>query len=725
MLIKTNIVNFFNVKVTMAPKHRNHQKSHSEKANNSTKKQGTTPSADENSDNLIGFNVVDENQIKITDLPFEPLKSNNLDDFQQRIISLCESVLESNIKIKNEDLRMVKLMSIAKTTDNFSFDFLEKEINKLVKKIGTLKNAYEIGKFWVDIKEKIKKLQIILSPLFKNKNYIEDLLNNAFRKNESDFDIIVEQIISEYNNLRDSEDVSVLLDAIDFVKSNILFSSNFIPKFIDSIAKYFQPIIEAEYEKDFDTYLNESKSLEDFEINLAGIFDSKNLIYLLRKRLENIIFSDKIQEIFKSNLRNAIKQRNDDCIYICSKLARNTDTFNSFLHEISLLFEEEAIQCFKEDHPIHQLVKLYLTLSSFCNISFGPKSSRTIKMSFARGFNIEPESTARFLAFAINKTFTKPNPNIETLDIYFQLFKMLTLNDVFETYYTKLLTKRILYLKKFNFESEYYMIKKFEEECNSDYTKRMELLFEDLNCSNKVSKLFKSNDKSIKFSAIILSQESCDYIKTSSFSPPKNIIKIYNQYANTYSKNFKGRKISWINQLSKSGIKVLNIPGIQKIRCSGDYASILMQFNDNSSIECSKLSKLLSVNKDEIEEKLNILTTKKFGKLILIKDNKYIINTNSEVEGGILNFPSNFQFTEKEEVKISKTITQNNDYQLDAAIIKIAKSNKSIDKEAMFNSLKDIVNFRLDSDYFQKRLQTLCKKEYIKIELSGKVHYIP
>ena len=25
---------------------------------------------------------------------------------------------------------------------------------------------------------------------------------------------------------------------------------------------------------------------------------------------------DKIQEIFKSNLRNAIKQRNDDCIYI-------------------------------------------------------------------------------------------------------------------------------------------------------------------------------------------------------------------------------------------------------------------------------------------------------------------------------------------------------------------------------------------------------------------------
>lgn len=709
----------------MTPKHRNRQKNHSEKGNNKSRKQETSLSINDDDCNILGFRIIEKSPIKVIDLPIDPPKHNNIDNIKSKVFTLYQSVMESNIKIKNEDIRLVRLISKSKNVSGLTCDFIENDIAEIVNEIGGLKDAYEIGRYWIELKEKITKLKIILSPFFKNETYIEELLNNTFKRNETSLINVIQNVINEYNNLRDFEDVSPLLDAINFINSNKVISDHFIPRFIDSVATYVQPIIDVGFEKDFNIYLNESKALEESEIRLATIFGSKNLICLLRKRLEKIIFSEKIQEIFKSNLRSAIKQRNNDCINTCSKLARNTGIFNCFLHEVSILFEEEAIQCFKEKHPIHQLVKLYLTLSSLCNVSFGPKSSRTIKTSFARGLNSEPESSTRFLAFAINKSFSKSNPNIETLDIYFQLFKMLTLNDVFETYYTKLLTKRILYLKKFDFESEYYMIKKFEEECNSDYTKRMELLFEDLNCSNKVNKLFKSNDKSIKFSAIILSQESCDYIKTSCFHPPKNILKIYNQYSNVYSKNYKQRKISWINQLSKSTIKVSNIPGIQKIHCSGDFASILMQFNNNSSIEKSKLSKLLSTKEEEIEKKLSPLSTKNFGKFILINDKKYTINTKSTVDGGTLNFPTSFQITETDEIKIAKTISQNNDYQLDAAIIAIAKSNKSIDKEVMFNSLKDIVNFRLDNEYFQKRLQALCKKEYIKLELSGKVHYIP
>ncbi|KAH0791153.1 Cullin family protein [Histomonas meleagridis] len=710
----------------------------SKEESNSIVKVATYPQAQsqkELSDTLLGFKIIEPIIPKTFQTPFNIPSKPGITEFKENMLPLIHSVLYSerqpSITYSNHlFFRALSKTNYSQEATNILSSLFRQFSEEIPSHIIKFNNSIEIGEYWENVISRTTNLTFLLYPLFGTTTDIfTNFINDAFLHNEDAYVTACQHAITSYNELRDTGDMTSLIPISNFLKSNVLFPKHFIPMFIQSIVNYLRPIINMEYEKPFSEYLTNSLEIISNELQNVQIFDHKNLLQTLEFQLHKLIYSDKLKEIYANDLRPSLNEHDSNSIIQCAKLSRETNTFQSFLHEISLLFEEEAIKCFKAKNPIQKLLNLHNSLIELCDKAFGPQSSRTIKVAFERGFNSEPENVARLLALSLNKIFINENVDIETLDKYFYLFKMLSLNDVFETYYTKLLTKRILSLKNFNIEAEYYIIKKFEAECNSDYTKRMESIINDYNNSNEIQKEFigKYKEKNIKFAAIILSKDSCDFHYNPLIGPPKCLTKAFKLYTKIYKGNFKRRNVEWINSLARVTLKASNFPNLEKVHCSGDYASILMCFNVTRPQKLEKIAQKLGVNdENEIEKKLTVMETKKFGKILQSKNGEYSLNLGCNADKAVLNMGLAFhQLSMEDEVKISKVIAQNNDYQLDAAIMLVIKPNKSMDQEALKTNVSEVVNFRLDDDYFQRRLAILNKKEYVKIDPTGKVHYIP
>ena len=63
--------------------------------------------------------------------------------------------------------------------------------------------------------------------------------------------------------------------------------------------------------------------------------------------------------------------------------------------------------------------------------------------------------------------------------------------------------------------------------------------------------------------------------------------------------------------------------------------------------------------------------------------------------------------------------------QLDAAIMLLLKKQKTVEKIDLKNDIRDLIHFRLDDEFFEKELENLSKKLFLKLDPTGRVHYLP
>ena len=68
-----------------------------------------------------------------------------------------------------------------------------------------------------------------------------------------------------------------------------------------------------------------------------------------------------------------------------------------------------------------------------------------------------------------------------------------------------------------------------------------------------------------------------------------------------------------------------------------------------------------------------------------------------------------------------------NDNLIEAACLRVLKKNTSMDKDDLFKSIIDIIprQFKVSRSEFESRLTQLEKRVFLKIDPSGRVHYLP
>lgn len=902
------------------------------RAMNSRSNENPNSSSDEEDSNIFKGFSVQKNVKPIVLIPHFLVKpSVTIDDFYNILLPACDDILqirhdetENQNKFSHVHRRMAQ--AISKTSQiTAAYESLCQRLQKFCNDLPQEMSFYfseaeSIGIFWNSIEDKINKIMILFDSLsYKSKSIPEvfaQYCSEAFKSNIEIFKQASQLIIQSYDNYREKKQNPPIDSSIQFLKETGLFNDYFIPLFIDSVINHIEPKINHSFESSpFSEYLETATEISEGELELATVFDNHTLSYQLNDRINKLIFSSKKEKIYDMCLRPLLRGQEIDSIWTCSKLARSTNAFNLFISKMALLFEEEATDCFtakkngndnNEDQegsfdPISKLLKLYRSLNLFCSRACGPQSTKTVRAAFKRGFNTQPELVARLLALSIHHLFTKEknenNTNdtfdYELIEQYVGLFRMLFLKDVFDTYHTQLLTRRILTMKDKMVEPECFFIDKLKQQCGADYTDRMEELLKNRMLSQDLSSKFikenldsidendakqkskhstKNNDDNERYDIVPKNYFSCfrclilpsqtaktwDSLGRVQMSPPWPISLLLSKFSDFYEANMIKRKIEWSLQLSTVKLGVTNIPGLKKVKCSGDFATILLAFNkesqsnqlkrmkqhlkeiekeeekrakevdenksfkktskkaenknkkqqpktknkkktrsrsskdysnssdnddtasseadieeeeeeaenknvskkseksevesevgnqnkkneDNIKMEIAKveealkepwknyltleqLSRIVDSNDDDIISRIRILKSKKSSKIIIEEKTEnnmksiYKINKKCEAPKGSLTLQFIFpQLSVKEEEK------SNRDDQLDAAIMRVLKTKKSMEKDFLYNTILNLVKYKITRDYFEERLKDLEHKSFLLIDPAGKAHYL-
>lgn len=690
---------------------------------------------------FVGFQPVNkQNKVKISVNLLAMTSMINDDEEIQQIKSAIEDIF-NNICISSNSLYFLASRIAGKPSCEKAHQMIEDEIVRFVNlvpnEINEFNNLEEIDVYWKSVLKKINLINTTFSPLCIKDKKLDDFkqifiecLNKVFENNIDIYKKVLEMAIKAYNDTRLEEDKSTLFMTFQFLKSvKSLYEEIFVPSFIDVVSNYLQPIIDGLFHNKLSEYLSKAIEIKNSEMDLAKPLITQNTLRKLNTQMNKIIFSNKLEKIFDNNgLKLFIKEKDIESVDICANLARDTDTINSFARELSFEFEAEAEDCYKLNNPIRGIIELHNALIAFCKKSFSQNHQKILRNAFEKGFNTSLDTASRLLAEEIHHEFISRSViTQDVIDELIAVFRMLSNKDSFEAYHHLLLSRRILMMKAHIVKADEIFLAELRKQCGPEYTKRFDSLFEDLKQSVIVLDEFKkTRNVPAFFKALILSNDTWPNFVPSFARVPNEIELIINEF-NIFIRNYHGKKkIQWNLRFTRVKLQANSIGTLKEVKCNGIYAIFLLSFRYGNSFTIDQISNITSLSKEEIEESINVFRHKKVGKLVLFSNGKISLNYNVEPKDGIINTSFSFPSLPKKDNNDDQKffILQNRNHQVDAAVMLILKKERSMEKSDLKLKVKEMLNFRLEDDLYEKRLQSLAKNIYLKLDQSGRVHYL-
>ena len=713
---------------------------------------------------IIG--MMNKKDIKISKLSiprkrsfFENQKSNILSDLDEILYGQYLSTLGNEISSTCQ--------LIASSDECIDFHqtikgIIQEYANNIPNNLDSASDFIEIGEKWNEIMSRINYLEGIFSGLclheFHLNNFksifletVHDIfINENDVQNSTIFTNVSKKIIEGYlqiqnnnnsnsNNEKHSEILieksSQLQMAFNFVLDSKLCDSRFNPLLISQIIQNITPTIE-EYihQLKLSDYLKKSVQLIEEQVSDLFQYITPLSCQKLKIALSKLIFSSHFDDICENGLKILIQERDLSSIQTCVDLARQTDTIQKFTRELSFVFESEVADCFKLNNPIQGILILHKTLMEFSK-SFSNTEVKVLHVAFEKGLNVSPETAARLLAVEINREFIQSSKEFTqnsklNLEPLIAVFRMLSCKDTFAAFHASMLSRRVLMMKEHILHIDQQFADELLKQCGSDYARPFLNIFEDVNTSNEVMKTFiQEKNPPSWFSAFITNKESWPRFEIPELPPPIKVLPSLKVFQEFYIQKEK-RKLTWIGELSRVKLSVKNVPGLKTIKCSGAVATVILQFHNNTSRTLKQISEMIGgVNEQDkktITDILNFLSEDSCGNLIKIENQCYSINTKKKMEKEVLSILFNFpKMAEVHDEFAANSVSQNRDFQIDAAIMAVMKKERSMDREALKEDIKERLFFRLDSALYDKRLAALVVKTYLKQDASGIVHYIP
>ncbi len=237
---------------------------------------------------------------------------------------------------------------------------------------------------------------------------------------------------------------------------------------------------------------------------------------------------------------------------------------------------------------------------------------------FVKSINLKPNFIADFFARYIDHILTESGRDKQfifyKIDEFMQIFRNLDAKDMFEGFFIKRLSYRLLYSLTNYKEGEIYLIEKLKSECGSVFVTKSEEMIQDIESSIESTLNFHGN-KSDKI--------ECNYYVLSSNSWPLNskihegfisnrICELHKNYNDYYNSKNTRKLLKWHLPYCTAELnyKIKNIT----VEVNGVQCAILYLFNNpsycckNNSISLKKIIDLTFLDKDLVMNSLKHLT---------------------------------------------------------------------------------------------------------------------
>lgn len=524
-----------------------------------------------------------------------------------------------------------------------------------------------------EIFKKDKSFIFLLSEriLYKINEIREFLTINFENFVKNNLNLVQSEILNANSIINKSNsNISIILKAVLFLWETGFYKENFQEFLIKNSTDFYKNVgnnyIHSLRIEDYIKFVELSFENETFLVNTyLNEFSQKKLINEMQDILINSIkqkildkfFSFKTQNQFSNNPNeNVIKieanqsSNNQPCCeelflrvnhidllkklyFLFRRIKIEDDLKNSWISFISFLCNKIYSQ-YSNNYLLffQNILELKKNIDTVIKDSFNndDKMKAAGRDGFVKSINLKPNFIADYFARYIDHILTESGRDkqyiIDKIDEFMLIFRHLDAKDMFEGFFIKKLSYRLLYnLSSFK-EGETYLIEKLKTECGSVFVTKAEEMIQDIEASIESTLNFHGE----KFDNI-----ECNFYVLSSNSWPLNskihegfisnkiceLQKNYNDYYN--SKNSR-KVLKWHLPFctAELNFKLKNITfEVNGVQCAILYLfNNKSYYNQNNSISLKKIMDVTFLDKDIVLNSLKYLT-KNVPLLIKTQDN--------------------------------------------------------------------------------------------------------
>ncbi|KAH7921900.1 Cullin-domain-containing protein [Leucogyrophana mollusca] len=302
------------------------------------------------------------------------------------------------------------------------------------------------------------------------------------------------------------------------------------------------------------------------------------------------------------------------------------------------------------------------------------------------------------------------------------LFKYIEDKDVFQTFYTTKLSKRLIHGVSASDESEASMISKLKEACGFEYTNKLQRMFTDMSLSKDLTDQFKDrmqqnhDDMDINFSIMVLGTNFWPLnAPNNDFIIPSEILPTYDRFSKYYQTKHSGRKLTWLWNYSKNELRTNYLNQKYILMTSSYQMSVLLQYNKHDTLSLEELITATAINKEILSQVLSLLVKAKI--LINEETDQYDLNPNFKSKKIRVNLNQPIKAEVKaESSEVLKTVDEDRKYVIQATIVRIMKARKTMKNQPLIQEVISQISQRFAPKIpdIKKAIDTLLEKEYIE-----------
>ncbi|KAI9090838.1 cullin [Phlyctochytrium arcticum] len=358
--------------------------------------------------------------------------------------------------------------------------------------------------------------------------------------------------------------------------------------------------------------------------------------------------------------------------------------------------------------------------------------SHTLRESFEHFINQRQNKPAELIAKYIDgklRTGKVSEEELEgILDKCVILFRFISGKDVFEAFYKKDLAKRLLLQKSTSVDAEKSMLSKLKSECGPAFTSKLEGMFKDVEISKDYMSSFRESPKytsqlgNIELSVSVLTQGYWPSYSPIELNLPDEMAHCQDVFKDFYMHKHNGRRLTWMNFLGSCILKSTFDKGTKELQVSLFQALVLLQFNRSDTLSYSDLRTSLGLEDKDLSRTLQSLACGKVRILTKTPKSKDISPTdlfefNRGFRHDLYRIKINqiqMKETSEEQKDTEEKVFQDRQYQVDAAIVRIMKTRKSLSHSGLIGELFEQLKFPVQASDLKKRIESLMDRDYLE-----------
>eukprot|EP00299_Pterocystis_sp_00344_P010041 c4406_g1_i2.p1 GENE.c4406_g1_i2~~c4406_g1_i2.p1 ORF type:complete len:770 (-),score=170.75 c4406_g1_i2:36-2345(-) len=555
-------------------------------------------------------------------------------------------------------------------------------------------------------------------------------------------------------------DRELLRSVVRMISSLRLYNEHLLPRFLlDTTQFYTQESNRLIVEIDVPEYLLHVEKRICEEVSRCEYYLEPSTRSVLIKSVQGQLLVDHASEVLTKGFESMMEQQQLQALSRLYGLMMNVncldkllDALKAFVKKIgfSIVQDEE-----KDKTQITELIEFRQRYDSILERCFENNKDFTssVKETWELVVNMRQTRTAELLAkFADSKLRSgeKGDNNDEELDVVLDrimtIFRHLQAKDVFEAFYKKDLAKRLIMQRYASIDAENSMISKLKTECGNIYTAKLEGMFKDIELSQDIMQSFNDNklrsqiDKEIAIDVKILATNCWPSYPPTTIDLPQELARFQDIFTQFYVEKHKGRCLKWQHHLGSCLLQAdfTSPTGIKRkeLQVSLFQTVCLMSFNDATQLTLQQLRQRTCIEAEELNRtllslscgKVRVLDKSHPGKQIEATTVFSVANDAMAAHKLVRMKISTIQVPEtpEEAQRTHQGVFQDRQFQIDAAIVRIMKTRKTLIHNQLVTQLFEQLKFPVKTQDLKKRIENLIEREYMERDKSDKnvYHYL-